>query len=231
MGNKSSLFSRLKNNQGDSTADNTNSATDSLNNRARQQLQEIAPDLVLHYDAINAIIYSPDDFYIPKSATQLDDCPYLGSLEDARDINHLKENNITYIINTAESIYEDDECHTKTLYDETFRYMGFNAEDCMDYPIMKHFEEVHDFIEEARDNNAKCLLHCMRGVNRSGVLATTHTMVKNNIGPITATQIVYRKRGMLLTNCSFVSQLLIYAKENGYLELDKDHVLLKKDQQ
>ena len=66
----------------------------------------------------------------------------------------------------------------------------------------------------------------MRGVNRSGVLAVAHIMVKNNLGPITASQLVYQKRGMLLTNPSFISQLLIYAQQNGYTELDKDHVLL-----
>ena len=230
MGNKSSIFSRIRSNKNDNTANTDDHVVDTLNNKGRQQLHEIAPDLVPHYDAINTIIYSEDDFYIPSRATKLDDCLYLGSIEDAKNITKLKEHGVTYIINTAESPYEVDEAQRKCLYDETFRYMGFDAEDAMDYPIMKHFEEVHAFIEEARKNNSKCLLHCMRGVNRSGVLATAHVMVRNNIGPISATQIVYKKRGMLLTNSSFVSQLLIYAKDNGYLELDKDHVILNKNE-
>ena len=230
MGNKSSIFSRIQSNQNDITANNDDHVVDTLNSRGRRKLEEIAPDLIPHYDAINTIIYSPDDFYIPNSATQLDDCLYLGSIQDAGDITKLKENGVTYIINTAESHFKDDEFQTKHLYDQTFKYMGFNAEDADDYPIMKHFEEVHAFIEEARKNNAKCLLHCMRGVNRSGVLATAHIMVRNNVGPITATQMVYKKRGMLLTNPSFVSQLLIYAKDNGYYELDKDHANLNRNE-
>ena len=228
MGNKRSIFSRIRSNQNDITANNDDYVFNTLNSRGRQQLHEIAPDLVPHYDAINTILNSSIDFY-PSSITQLDDCLYLGGIEDARDITKLKENGITYIINTAESLYEDDESQTKHLYDQTFRYMGFNAEDSEGYPIMKHFEEVHAFIEEARKNNAKCLLHCMRGVNRSGVLATAHIMVRNNIGPIFATQMVYKKRGMLLTNPSFVSQLLIYAKDNGYYEPNKDHAILNKN--
>merc|ERR1711997_423086 len=135
----------------------------------------------------------------------------------------------TNIINTAESEFEDDENYTKSLYDSAFKYMGFPGQDREDYPIMNHFKEIHSFIENARTNNEKCLIHCMRGVNRSGVLATAHIMVKNNLGPITAAQIVYKKRGMLLTNPSFVSQLLFYAKENQYLDLDENHVLLKQN--
>ena len=123
MGNKRSFFSRIRSNQNDITANNDDYVFDTLNSRGRQQLHEIAPDLVPHYDAINTIIYSSNDFYMPRSATQLDDCLYLGSMEDARDITKLKENGITYIINTAESLYEDDESQTKHLYDQTFRYM------------------------------------------------------------------------------------------------------------
>ena len=225
MGIKTSLFSPNRKNDCAADSDNTFS---SLNGRARQQLYEVEPDLVPYYDAIYKMVNSQEDFFMPRSTTQLDDGLYLGSLEDARDLEILRYKNITCIINTAESSYEDDESHTQPLYDETFKYMGFDAKDAEGYPIMTHFDDIHRFIEDANKNNQKCLIHCMRGVNRSGVLATAYIMVKNKIGPITATQIVYKKRGMLLSNCTFISQLLLYAKENEFLELDKDHVLLNK---
>ena len=196
-----------------------------LHDKARQQLYELDSNLVPYYDAIDRMVNSQLEFY-PRSATQLDDCLYLGSLEDARALDILRDKNITRIINTAESSNEEDTSHTRRLYDETFNYMGFEAKDARGYPIMKHFEDIHQFIEDADRNNQKCLIHCISGVNRSGVLATAYIMVKNKIGPITATQIVYRKRGMLLTNCTFICQLLIYAKEKGFLKFDKDHVLL-----
>ena len=195
------------------------------NIRARKKLQSDAPDCVPYYDSIIKIVNSPEAFKMPDHMTQLDDVLYLGNLDNARDVNMLKENNITYIINTVEN-QDDDLCQTKSLYDDSFTYMGFDSEDKEEYPIMNHFEDVFSFIEDARKNNKRCLIHCMRGVNRSGVLAVTHIMVRNNLGPITATQLVYQKRGMLLTNPSFISQLLIYAQQNGYTELDKNNVLL-----
>ena len=233
MGNKPSLFAKKQPNQDDLMRD---IMFDSMSNRAKRELEDKDPSLVPYFDAINSIIHSPDDFYIPSHAffpsiTMLDDCLYLGSIEDAKNVDLLKSHKITYIINTVEdetSLSPKETNSTNSLYDDSFKYMGFSSEDAMDYPIMDHFKETHAFIEKARENNAKCLIHCMRGVNRSGVLATAHIMVKNNLGPITAAQIVYKKRGMLLTNPSFVSQLLFYAKENQYLDLDKNHVLLSK---
>ena len=201
---------------------------DLMSNKARRELEDKDPNLVPYFDAVNSVIHSQDDFYIPSHATMLDDCLYLGSIEDAKNVDLLKSHNITYIINTVDDETSLSPEETKSLYDDSFQYMGFSSEDAMDYPIMDHFKETHAFIEKARENNAKCLIHCMRGVNRSGVLATAHIMVKNNLGPITAAQIVYKKRGMLLTNPSFVSQLLFYAKENQYLDLDKNHELLNK---
>ena len=226
MSNKSSPFAEKQPNQDDLMKD---IMFDSMSNRAKRELEAKDPGLVPYFDAINTIIHSPDDFYVPSHATMLDDCLYLGSIEDARNVDLLKSHNITYIINTVDDETSLSPEETKSLYDDSFKYMGFSSEDAMEYPIMDHFEETHAFIEKARENNAKCLIHCMRGVNRSGVLATAHIMVKNNLGPITAAQIVYKKRGMLLTNPSFVSQLLFYAKENQHLDLDKNHVLLKQN--
>ena len=225
MGNKSSIISKKQPKHEDNIEEFT---IDTMSDKARRELRDKDPNLVPYFDAINTVIHSPDDFYIPSHATKLDECLYLGSIEDAKDVNQLKTYNITYIINTVDDETSLSPEETKSLYDDTFKYMGFSSEDAMDYPIMNHFEETHAFIEKAREKESKCLIHCMRGVNRSGVLATAHIMVKNNIGPITATQLVYKKRGMLLTNPSFVSQLLQYAKESKHLEMDKNHVLLKK---
>ena len=193
-----------------------------------KRLDKTTPDLIPYYDAIVWIVGSSDATFNSKSAAELDECLCLGNLADARNIERLKEKNITHIINTAEGLgMYSEKGQTKSLYDDSFKYMGFDANDNFDYPIMDHFEKVHSFIEEARKNNTKCLIHCMQGVNRSGVLATAHIMVKNNIGPISAVQIVYEKRGILLTNCSFISKLLMFAKERGYLKLDENHVLVK----
>ena len=225
MGLKSSIFSQKESNHEDNMEEFT---IDTLSNRSRKELQDNDPELVPYYDAINSIIHSPDDFYIPSHATKVDDYLYLGSIEDAKDVDQLKALDIKYIINTVDDATSLCPEETKSLYDNTIKYLGFSSEDAMEYPIMDHFEETHAFIEEARKSKSKCLIHCMRAVNRSGVLATAHIMVKNNLGPITAVQIVYKKRGMLLTNSSFVSQLLRYARDHQYLEHDNGHILLNK---
>ena len=147
---------------------------------------------------------------------------YLGNIETSRKIKPLNENGITYIINTV----EDPRENMKAKYGDRFQYLGFSSEDNDTYPLLtRHFDEVFNFIEEARKNNAKCLIHCIAGVNRSGCLATAYYMVHKNIGPISAVRHVFEARGMLLSNQGFIERLVKFARDRDLLERDKDKII------
>ena len=206
---------------------------ESLERRVKRKLLNDAPECVPYYEAIVRSVESSDIFWMPQSITKLNKFLYLGSQEDADDLMLLEQHGITHIINTVDGTdltsqseeKKDLMAHRRKIYMDTFKYLGFDSDDSESYPIMHHFPEVFDFIESARQENGKCLIHCMRGVNRSGALATAYIMVHNNIGPITAARKVRKERRVLLTNYSFISRLLLYAKENRYLEKD-EHLIL-----
>ena len=169
-----------------------------------------------------------DVFRVPQGMTKICEHLYLGNFEDALNVEKLSKVGITYIINTVDALFDDKMLDTlgtgKEFYGDQVRYLGFYSEDEERYPILQHFEEVYNFIEEARNDNAKCLIPCRAGINRSGCLATAYYMVSKNIGPISAAQYVFNARGMLLSNEGFIERLVKFASEKDLLELDKDRI-------
>jgi protein-tyrosine phosphatase len=163
---------------------------------------------------------------IKSSLTMLDDHLYIGS-QSAMNLSLLKKYKITHIINTVENnkdihqVYASEASQITDEDSNNYKYLRFSAEDDEQYPIMDHFQDVFEFIENAYKEGGRCLIHCIMGINRSGVLATAYMMIKNNIGPFAAVKRVQRKRGRLLTNNAFISKLLIFAKTRGYLEKDQ----------
>ena len=198
----------------------------------KNKLQNIAPECVPYYRAIVTYLNtSGGSRETQNSMTMLNEHLFIGG-QEATNLTLLKKNKITHIINTVEGIKppeqdasENDPYH----YDDTqFEYLRFNSNDDESYPIMDHFQNVLDFIEKAREENGKCLIHCVMGVNRSGVLATAYMMVKYNLGPLSAVKMVQTKRTKILTNYAFISKLLIFSKEHGYLEKDSEILFLKQ---
>ena len=102
--------------------------------------------------------------------------------------------------------------------------MFITGEDDDYYDMMQHFDEAHSFIEDARKNGGKVFIHCIMGINRSGLITTAHYMIANHIGPIAAARAVKKKRKIVLTNDGFQKQLIAFALERNLLFLDKDEV-------
>ena len=65
----------------------------------------------------------------------------------------------------------------------------------------------------------------MAGINRSGCLATAYVMLDQNMGPITAAQFVWEKRGCLLSNNGFIERLVKFAIDKHMLDLDQDKLI------
>lgn len=90
--------------------------------------------------------------------------------------------------------------------------------------MIQHFDKAYDFIEDARKRGGKVLVHCLMGINRSGLLSVAYVMKQKRIGPIAAASMVKKQRGLVLTNNYFQDQLIHYANQNGMLELDKSNL-------
>ena len=167
------------------------------------------------------IVCEPKSQNIPTQMSRILDHLYLGSYEDAINVEALRAAGITHIVNTVATNYEN--CRTgPQFYGDEFAYYGFTSEDEMRYPIMRHFDETYEFIESCRQSDGKCLIHCMAGVNRSGSLAVAYVMLLKGMGPLSATQLVFDSRGFLLTNDGFKERVVKLAAERGLLEKDEE---------
>ena len=174
-----------------------------------------------YVDVLMTAMEDTDDTYgFPNSATCLLDHLYISGEEQAKDLDLLRSLGITHVVNCA-SRYVDT---GPDFYGNEFSYMGFRAEDEWTYDIMQHFQPVYDFIEKARLSGGKVLIHCVVGVNRSGVLAIAYCMLHKNMGPISAAKFVKESRKMMLTNNGFQVRLIAFAREKGMLQLDTDQL-------
>ena len=71
----------------------------------------------------------------------------------------------------------------------------------------------------ADNTSGKVVVHCVAGINRSGVVATAAYMIATQTPVLDAIKHVHSKRGALLWNKSFVVQLCILARKHNLLGL------------
>ena len=161
----------------------------------------------------------------PAPATKIYDFLYLGDCANADDLETMDEMGFTHVINCAPR-YVPTGLEFYAPSTKVVEYIEFNAEDANDYNMMQHFPDAYDFIEGARKNKGKVLIHCVAGINRSGLLATAYYMVREMVGPITATRFVRSQRLSVLINKEFMKQLVQHASNVGLLELDRDKLEL-----
>jgi len=124
---------------------------------------------------------------------------WLGSADDALDIDGVKERGISAIVNMAAGGCEEEKSYFRALsakdkklctaeelrFDTAefnqewyrhstgctdFMYLSIDAEDSPSFPIWKHFDEVTEFLRACRQAGKPVLVHCMQGVNRSATV-------------------------------------------------------------
>lgn len=77
----------------------------------------------------------------------------------------------------AVSALEVKESGRNPLYNYKYRYLRVPLRDSRSQNIIAHFEECFQFIDEARCNQAKVLVHCHQGNNLNYALY----LEKNNV--------------------------------------------------
>lgn len=137
------------------------------------------------------------------------------------DIALWKEaHNITHVINMAHGDTLADENRQEVHEALGIKYLGIEALDCVGYDILHCLPQVLEFAEDfyrEQNGNARLLIHCMAGVNRSGAIAVALVCYKENKLLLSAIQQVYMKRGPILTNKWFQNELINWAREHNRL--------------
>uniref|UniRef100_A0A8D0BWL1 Dual specificity phosphatase 22 n=1 Tax=Salvator merianae TaxID=96440 RepID=A0A8D0BWL1_SALMN len=130
---------------------------------------------------------------------------FLGNFKDARDTEHLKQNNITHILSVHDS--------ARPML-EGVKYLCIPASDSPSQNLIRHFKESIEFIHECRLRGESCLVHCLAGVSRSVTLVVAYVMTITNFGWEDALSVVRASRSCANPNAGFQRQLEEFEKND-----------------
>merc|ERR1712014_140519 len=87
------------------------------------------------------------------------------------------------------------------------------------YPMLdRHLGSARAFIAAAKSTGGKCLVHCVAGISRSGVLVAAETLLSERMTVLDTVAHCRRCRGnAFLWNNSFQEQLVSLARKEGLL--------------
>ena len=142
---------------------------------------------------------------------------FLSDARRARDVDLLAERGITHVLNVAgleaPSPRED---YTR----RGIELLEIKADDEEGYPMLeKHLLECQAFVEGARAAGGKCVVHCVAGINRSGVTAAALLLLERKDATVLDAVAHCRSRrgNAFLWNRTFQWELVRLAERKGQL--------------
>mmetsp|Transcript_7791 Transcript_7791/g.9873 ORF Transcript_7791/g.9873 Transcript_7791/m.9873 type:complete len:210 (+) Transcript_7791:150-779(+) len=142
---------------------------------------------------------------------------YLGNMRHAADVRQLHEYGITHVINCAGG--DSRVVTNRKMYPKFIQgYYEVPGVDSTKYNMMQHFNEIYYLIEDARRNNGRVLVHCMQGVNRSGLMVIAYCLAANRWNLEKAVTHCVEVRGLILLNVNFQNQLVKFARKQKLLK-------------
>eukprot|EP01129_Flabellula_baltica_P013103 TRINITY_DN602_c0_g1_i1.p1 TRINITY_DN602_c0_g1~~TRINITY_DN602_c0_g1_i1.p1 ORF type:complete len:195 (+),score=35.77 TRINITY_DN602_c0_g1_i1:78-587(+) len=121
------------------------------------------------------------------NAKQIINNIWLGSGNDAQNIEKLKENNISLIINVADDV--------PNYHEGEFEYVNLHVQDFgMDEGISRVFETVFQAVKAGVDEEKGILIHCAAGQNRSATVMIAVVMFLREVSLKEAYDIVIEKK-------------------------------------
>ncbi|PAV68380.1 hypothetical protein WR25_09739 isoform D [Diploscapter pachys] len=132
---------------------------------------------------------------------------FLGSQDVAAELNLLKANKITHIVNCATGIQDHFPTH--------FQYLHIDMLDLPTTSMDEHLDTVHAFIDNCLGNNGKVLVHCNAGVSRAATFVLSYIMKKTKSGFNAALQNARTIRPAIRPNDGFIKQLKEYEERIG----------------
>ncbi|RMC05823.1 hypothetical protein DUI87_17366 [Hirundo rustica rustica] len=145
---------------------------------------------------------------------------YLGSEWNASNLEELQGSGIDYILNVTREI--------DNFFPGLFAYHNIRVYDEETTDLLAHWNEAYHFINKAKKNHSKCLVHCKMGVSRSASTVIAYAMKEFGWSLEKAYNYVKQKRSITRPNAGFMRQLLEY---EGILDASKQrHNKLWKQQ-
>ncbi|XP_008821102.1 protein phosphatase Slingshot homolog 3 isoform X2 [Nannospalax galili] len=127
---------------------------------------------------------------------------YLGSEWNAANLEELQRNRVSHILNMAREI--------DNFFPERFTYHNVRLWDEESAQLLPHWKETHRFIEDARAQGTRVLVHCKMGVSRSAATVLAYAMKQYSWGLEQALLHVQELRPIVRPNPGFLRQLQTY---------------------
>ena len=150
---------------------------------------------------IDATIFQ---FYnqLVECATQITPYLYLGTEWNASNYDSLMSNRITHILNVSSEV--------DNFFPDIFKYLNVRVLDIEETDLLKEFDRTNKFIQEAKEQETSCLVHCKMGVSRSASIVLAYLMKELSWSYDQAFQYTKQKRSCINPNDSFKQQLATY---------------------
>nr|XP_033812799.1 protein phosphatase Slingshot homolog 1 isoform X2 [Geotrypetes seraphini] len=153
-------------------------------------------------------------------ATLIFDHLYLGSEWNASNLEELRDSGVEYILNVTREI--------DNFFPGLFAYHNIRVYDDDSTDLLAYWNETYNFINKAKKNQSKCLVHCKMGVSRSASTVIAYAMKEFDWSLEKAYNYVKEKRSVTRPNAGFMRQLSEY---EGILDASKQrHNKLWKQQ-
>ncbi|XP_045441598.1 protein phosphatase Slingshot homolog 1 isoform X2 [Pipistrellus kuhlii] len=135
---------------------------------------------------------------------------YLGSEWNASNLEELQGSGVDYILNVTREI--------DNFFPGLFAYHNIRVYDEETTDLLAHWNEAYHFINKAKRNHSKCLVHCKMGVSRSASTVIAYAMKEFGWSLEKAYNYVKQKRSITRPNAGFMRQLSEY---EGILDASK----------
>jgi predicted protein tyrosine phosphatase len=144
---------------------------------------------------------------------------YISNAVGASNIDNLKSQGITHVLNVGgraaawrpPEAYQEAGIHYKmveALDEPSYHMLDLHLNECLDF--------IHSGIEKS--TVGKCLVHCLAGCNRSGVIVAAEHMLRTRMNVLETVLHCRKSRGnAFITNPGFQAQLVALGRKERLL--------------
>nr|XP_039265050.1 dual specificity protein phosphatase 19-like [Styela clava] len=129
----------------------------------------------------------------------------LGSQDVASDLELLKQNRITHILNLAPAV--------DNVFSDDFIYLKIPILDIPETDIIPYFVNTNEFISSALTSNGRVYVHCNAGVSRAPTVVAAYLIKTRRISAKDALLRIKNVRPSISPNKGFLQHLSDYEKQ------------------
>ncbi|CAH8529265.1 unnamed protein product [Heterobilharzia americana] len=122
-----------------------------------------------------------------------------GSVDVARNLDVLKANNVTHVINLISNVVPN-------YFPEVFQYLSLVVYDTLVFELRDTIHQCCDFLQLVRQSGGCCFVHCQAGLSRAPSIVIAYLVIIYDFSYEEAYSMVNNARNVCI-NINFRSQL------------------------